>query len=415
MDYPGFSFSVRVEDPSSRARLGRLETPHGGLDTPAFIFCATHGAIKAASAEDLHEAAADIVLANTFHMMLRPGDGLVERMGGLHAFMNWDGPILTDSGGFQIFSLGAAAGGEIKNRAAPSRTPLLSKITEEGAAFRSPYGGEHLTLTPEKAIRVQRALGSDFVVVLDECTPHHVDRDYTAQSLAMTHRWADRSLAAFEEQHDGAQALYGVVQGGVWEDLRRESVDFMASRPFFGHAIGGCLGEHGEQMYDIVAWSLGDAVRERPVHLLGIGGIADIWRGVALGVDTFDCVSPTRIARHGQALMRGAAGFRGNLRNARFREDSRPLEAGCDCKACRGYTRAYIHHLVRADEILGLHLLTVHNIRFMTRLMDEIRTSLREGRFAEACTAWLANTGTGIEEPGAEEAGITEEAGASGG
>ena len=389
-DYPGFKFEVLHEDTASRARVGRIDTPHGSLRTPAFIFCATKAAIKAASTADLEAANVDIILANTYHMLIQPGPDLVAEMGGLHKFMGWDGPMLTDSGGFQIFSLGQGTeADEIKSAGARKQAPLLEKLTEEGATFRSPRDGSRHTLSPEASVEIQRKLGADFIVVLDECTPYHVDRKYTADSLALTKRWADRSLAEFERGHDGRQALYGVVQGGVYEELRRESAEFVSSRPFFGHAVGGCLGAQEDQMYDVVRYSMEPLRRDRPVHLLGIGGIRDIWEGVETGIDTFDCVTPTRIARHGWALSREAPSFRQNLRNAKFRNDDRPLDGDCDCIACRRYSRAYIHHLLKANEILGLHLLTVHNIRYMTRFLATVRAAILSDRLQEAKQDWL--------------------------
>ena len=390
-DYPGFEFEIVARDRASRARLGRLETPHGAIMTPAFIFCATKGAVKAAGPSELAEVGADIILANTYHLLIQPGPDLVARMGGLHDFMAWSGPMLTDSGGFQIFSLGAGAtANEIKGSRQDKRNPLLTELNDEGAVFRSPRDGATHRLTPEISIDIQRKLGADLIVVLDECTPFHVDRDYTARSLELTHRWADRSLAEFDRRHDGRQALYGVIQGGVYEDLRREGAEFVASRPFFGHAVGGCLGAHSDQMYDIVGYATRPLADDRPVHLLGIGGMRDIWEGVALGIDTFDCVTPTRIARHGWALVRRAKDHRVNMRNARHREDAGPLDPECDCRACATVSRAYLHHLLKANEILGLQLLTLHNMRFMTRLMATIRAALRAGRFAEAKAAWFA-------------------------
>lgn len=388
--YPGFGFEVLAEDDGSAARLGRLDTPHGALMTPAFIFCATKAAIKAASPRDLRAVNADIILANTYHMMIQPGAETVERLGGLHRFCGWDGPMLTDSGGFQIFSLGQAGGDEIKSSRDGKRTPLLTKLTEDGATFRSPRDGAYHTLTPEASIDIQRKLGADLIVVLDECTPFHVDRDYTARSLAMTHRWADRCLAEFDRGHDGRQALYGVIQGGIHEDLRREGAEFVASRPFFGHAVGGCLGDHKDALFDIVGYAMTPPPGNRPVHLLGIGGVRDIWEGVALGIDTFDCVTPTRIARHGWALVRQAEGHRLNLRNARFAEDREPLDPECNCPSCRDFSRAYVHHLLKAGEILGIQILTVHNMAFMTRLMATIRAALLAGRFAAARKEWFS-------------------------
>jgi queuine tRNA-ribosyltransferase len=392
VDYPGFGFEVLAEDPGSRARVGRIDTPHGSLRTPAFIFCATKATVKAASVEDLEAANVDIILANTYHMLIQPGPDVVERMGGLHKFMGWDGPMLTDSGGFQIFSLGQGTeADEIKSSGARKQTKLLQKLTEEGATFRSPRDGSYHTLSPESSIQIQRKLGANLIVVLDECTPYHVDQAYTENSLALTKRWADRSLAEFERSHDGRQALYGVVQGGVYEALRRESAEFVSSRPFFGHAVGGCLGAQADQMYDVVRYSMEPLRRDRPVHLLGIGAIRDIWEGVEMGIDTFDCVTPTRIARHGWALSREAPSFRRNLKNAKFREDDAPLDEDCDCIACRRHSRAYIHHLLKANEILGLHLLTVHNIRYMTRLLATVRSAILAGRLKEAKADWLGD------------------------
>lgn len=391
--HPGFDFEIIARDPSSRARLGRLQTPHGGILTPAFVFCATKGAIKAAGPRDLKAVNTDIILANTYHLMIQPGAERVAKMGGLHAFTGWPGPIMTDSGGFQIFSLGRGSDAqEIKGNRQENRMPLLTKLEEDGATFRSPRDGAYHTLTPESSVRIQRRLGADIVIVLDECTPFHVDRDYTARSLAMTHRWAERGLAEFQRSHDGKQALYGVIQGGIYEDLRREGAEFVASKPFFGHAVGGCLGDHKDQLYNIVDYAtrpLADRGDERPVHLLGIGGIRDIWKGVALGIDTFDCVAPTRIARHGWALLRGSENRRINLRNARFAEDAAPLDPDCACHACADFSRAYVHHLLKAGEVFGIQLLTIHNMAFMTRLMSEIRAALLAGSFEAAKADWL--------------------------
>ena len=390
LEYPGFKFEVLAEISDNKARAGHIHTPHGSIDTPAFIFCATQGAIKAASVQDLRSANVNIILANTYHLLIQPGANLIERLGGLHRFIGWDGPIFTDSGGFQIFSLGQAAdANEIKSDGKRKQIPLLQSLTNEGATFRSPRDGSHHTLSPESSIQIQRKLGADLIVVLDECTPYHVDRKYTEESLTMTNRWADRSLAEFERAHDGRQALYGVIQGGVYEDLRNKSAKFVSSRPFFGHAVGGCLGAQENQMHDVVRYSLMPLRRDRPVHLLGIGGIRDIWEGVEMGIDTFDCVIPTRIARHGWALSHEAPSFRRNLKNAKFRFDEAPLENNCDCVACCHHSRAYIHHLFKANEILGLNLLTVHNIHYMTRLLATVRSAILSGRLREARADWL--------------------------
>ena len=391
--YAGFKFEVMGSDPTSRARVARIDTPHGPIQTPNFIFCATKATVKAATIDNLEESNVDIILANTYHMLIQPGPDLVAEMGGLHKFMGWKGPMLTDSGGFQIFSLGAGTeADEIKAAGTRKQKPLLQKISENGATFRSPRDGTYHTLTPESSIDIQRKLGADLIVVLDECTPYHVDRHYTLDSLALTKRWAERSLAEFQRGHEGNQALYGVVQGGVYEDLRRDSAEFVSSRPFFGHAVGGCLGAQKDQMYDAINYSVEQLRKDRPVHLLGVGGIRDIWEGVEMGIDTFDCVTPTRIARHGWALTRQPPNFRKNLRNAQFRKNNNPLEMDCDCTTCQRHSQAYIHHLFKAGEILGLQLLTVHNIRHMTRLLEAVRSSILGGRLKEEKRRWLGGS-----------------------
>ena len=388
--YPGFSFEIKQQCKDTDARLGWLTTPHGSIETPNFIFCATKAAIKGATPNDLKVAETDIILSNTYHLLLRPGPDLVEKMGGLHKFMGWDGPMLTDSGGFQIFSLGhGSVAEEIKGKRSKSYTNTLRKITEEGATFKSYIDGSKHMLTPESSIDIQRKLGADMILVLDECTPFHVDKRYTERSMEMSHRWADRSMAEFERGHDGRQSLYGIVQGGVYEDLRLRSSSFISSRPFFGHAIGGSLGSTKSQMYEVVDYAMAGLSKDRPIHLLGIGGIDDIWENAAKGIDTFDCVSPTRIARHAWGLNRTAKKYRLNLQNARFREDPAPIDSECDCTTCQNYSRAYIHYLFKAKELLGMHLLVVHNIRFMTRLFQTIRMALRNDNYLETKRAWL--------------------------
>lgn len=392
--YPNFAFDILAADPAgSHARLGRLTTPHGVLETPAFIFCATKAAMKAASPAALREEKTQIILSNTYHLMLQPGAELVEKMGGLHRFMGWDGPMLTDSGGFQIFSLGhGSVADEIKGRRDIARPKTLLKVSEKGAAFRSYIDGRKHLLTPEGSIDIQRKLGADLIVTFDECTPYHSDRRYTERSLRLSNRWADRCIAEFGRGDDGRQALYGILQGGIYEDLRHEAAEFVNSRPFFGNAVGGTLGGSTAQMDEVVGFAMAKLNRARPTHLLGIGGIRDIFAGVAQGIDTFDCVSPTRIARHGAALMQGVKSERVNLRNARFREDANPIDETCDCYCCRNFTRAYVHHLIKAEELLGLQLLTQHNIAVMNRLTRELRAAIPEGRLAELRKRWVVDS-----------------------
>jgi queuine tRNA-ribosyltransferase len=283
----------------------------------------------------------------------------------------------------------------------------LKLINEDGATFKSYMGGKMYTLTPESSIKIQRQLGADLIVVLDECTPFNVDKSYTERSMHMSHRWAVRSLNAFNTLNtDGRQALYGIIQGGVYEDLREAGTDFVNSQPFFGHAVGGSLGASKDQMEDIVSFTMSRLSRDRPVHLLGIGGVRDIFHGVEQGIDTFDCVHPTRLARHGGALVRAKhwrdQPYKGsdhlNMRNAIYREDPRPIDSDCACDTCKNYSRAYLHHLFKADELLGLTALTVHNVAFMNDLLKAIRNAIAEDRLQAEKANWLVNNSEIIAE-----------------
>lgn len=391
-DYTHFSFDITHRDPSSKARCGVLHTPHGSIETPNFIFCATKGALKGITTAQAREAGVDIILSNTYHMMLQPGSEIVAKHGGLHRFLDWDGPMFTDSGGFQIFSLGhGGVANEIKGKRQMGAMRDNVNITEEGAYFKSYIDGRVHLLTPEISMQVQKNLGADLVVVLDECTPFHSDKAYTERSMHMSHRWALRSLQEFERLDDGSQALYGIVQGGVYEDLRKVSAEFVAEMPFFGQAVGGSLGGSKEQMHDVVGLASTYLNPGRPTHLLGIGGFTDIWNGVALGMDTFDCTHPTRVARHGGALVHPSVGEgreHFNMRNSRFREDLQPIDEECPCYCCQNFTRSYIHHLLKAGELLSGQLLSIHNVSFMMRVAREVREALKEGRFAEAKKVW---------------------------
>jgi queuine tRNA-ribosyltransferase len=390
-----FAFTTQYPIVGSRARLGKLQTPHGTIETPAFIFCATKAAIKGLTVDQMHACDTQIILSNTYHLMLQPGAEIISKIGGLHKFMGWNGPMLTDSGGFQIFSLGhGSVAAEIKGKRTTDRPKTLLTISEEGAKFKSYIDGSMHLLTPEKSIQIQRLLGPDLVVVLDECTPYHVNKAYTQRSLELSHRWALRSLREFQRKDDGSQALYGIIQGGVYEDLRKEGCDFVNSQPFFGHAIGGSLGADKSQMYDVVAITAAKLDPTRPIHLLGIGGIRDIFEGVAHGIDTFDCVHPTRLARHGGALVRPPhalkeGGEHLNLRNSACREDHNPIEPDCSCSTCQNYSRAYIHHLLKAQELIGMTLITLHNVTFMNRLLAAIRLAIAQGRLTEERKHWI--------------------------
>lgn len=386
------NFKFEIAHTYGRARLGMLHTPHGVIKTPAFIFCGTKASVKGISPRQLEEAETQIILSNTYHLFSYPGAQYVQERGGLHKFMGWNGPMFTDSGGFQIFSLGhGSVADEIKGRR--SGVSTLKKITENGALFKSYWDGSDQLLTPEKSIQVQRQLGADLIVAFDECTPYHSDKRYTEKSMERSHRWEKRSLDEFIRQNDYSQAIYGIVQGGVHEDLRKRSAEFVSSHPFFATAIGGTLGSTKEQMYEVVEMAMNGLDISRPIHLLGIGGIGDIFRGVAKGIDTFDCVHPTRIARHGGALVK--AKYRDhdtrehiNLKRSEYSTDDNPIEMDCNCETCRRFSRAYLHYLLKAKELLALQAIAVHNIYFMNKLMSEIREGLSNGKIEEVKNKW---------------------------
>jgi queuine tRNA-ribosyltransferase len=384
---------------SSEARCGVISTPHGDIETPNFIFCATKASIKGIAPDDMKAAGTEIILSNTYHLMLQPGSDVVKKLGGLHKMMGWDGPIFTDSGGYQIFSLGhGSVASEIKGNRTGTRPKTLLKITEEGAKFKSYLDGSYHMLTPEKSMQIQKDLGADLVVVLDECTPYHVDKSYTANSMRMSHRWAIRSLNEFKRIDDGSQALYGIIQGGIYSDLRKESASFVNDNEFFAHAIGGSLGASKDQMHEIVGVTMSMLSKDRPVHLLGIGGVSDIFNGVKYGIDTFDCVHPTRLARHGGALvtanLKREEGDESdneyfNLRNSRFKLDERPIDSSCGCNTCKKFSRGYIHHLLKAKELLAMQLITIHNVYFMNRLMLAIRNAIKNNNLDQERDYWV--------------------------
>lgn len=356
-----FSFELVKECPKTGARAGILHTPHGDIKTPVYMPVGTQGTVKAATPVQVKETGAQIILSNTYHLYLRPGHELVKKAGGLHQFMQWDKPILTDSGGFQVFSLGE-----------------LRKLTEEGAEFQSHIDGSRHKLTPEKAVEIQEALGSDIMMCLDECTPYPAEYEYAKSSMHRTHRWAERCKKAQTRQD---QALFGIVQGSMFADLRRESAKAIADLDFIGCGIGGLsVGEPKEIMYEMLEEVNPILPRNKPRYLMGVGSADCLLESVERGVDMFDCVLQTRIARNGTALHPTGKIV---VRNAAYAEDFSPIDDTCDCYTCRNFTRAYIRHLVKADEILGATLLTIHNIRFSVRLMERIRESILNGDFPE--------------------------------
>jgi queuine tRNA-ribosyltransferase len=389
-------FDIRTT--AGRARTGTLKLAHGEVRTPAFVPLATKAVVKTLEVREAEALGFDMVLGNTFHLFLTPGHELIARLGGLHRFMRWDRPVITDSGGFQVFSMGhGTVADEIKGRAPQAagggeRAGAILKIAEEGVTFRSYLDGSTKFMGPETSMEVQAALGSDIALVFDECTPFHGGRDYTARSTERTHRWLDRCLAWHERHGPAGQVVYGIVQGGVEEDLRRASAQEVAARPVGGIAIGGTLGEHKEQMFEVVDWALSELDEGRPRHLLGIGEIDDLVRGVEVGIDTFDCAMPTRIGRHGMAIVPDPDHrWRVDLAKARWRAADEPLLDGCPCSACGyGYSRAYLHYLFKAQEQTAQRLVTIHNLAYVQRLMAELRAAIDGGRLADAAAATRA-------------------------
>ncbi|SFO39171.1 tRNA guanosine(34) transglycosylase Tgt [Nitrosospira briensis] len=352
------------------ARRGTLSLTHGTVETPAFMPVGTYGAVKTMSPAELREVNAHIVLGNTFHLWLRPGLEVVEAHGGLHRFMGWDGPILTDSGGFQVFSLG-----------------VMRKITEEGVRFKSPVNGDVCFLTPEESMRIQHVLDSDIVMIFDECTPYPADEAAASVSMELSLRWAERSRRAHSVAGN-PNALFGIVQGGMYEDLRDQSLSTLLDIGFDGYAIGGLsVGEPKDDMQRILKHVAPRLPAEKPRYLMGVGTPADIVNAVSQGIDMFDCVLPTRNARNGWLYTRNGII---KLRNSQYRLDTAPPDEQCDCYTCRHFTRAYLHHLQRTGEILGARLNTLHNLHYYQQLMGEIRTAIEAGRFEEYVHAFQA-------------------------
>ena len=358
---PAVTYELIRQCPETGARAGRLHTPHGSFDTPMFMPVGTQGTVKTLSPEELHTMGAGVILGNTYHLFLRPGHEIVKKAGGLHRFMNWDGAILTDSGGFQVFSLGA-----------------LRKISEEGVAFRSHHDGSKQFLSPEKSMEIQMALGSDIAMAFDECTPYPADYEYACRSMRLTTRWAKRCQAVHNRED---QALFGIVQGGMYADLRQESAEQLVAMDFPGYAIGGLsVGEPKPLMYEVLEQTVPFLPQNKARYLMGVGTPDCLVEGVARGIDMFDCVFPTRVARNGTAITSQG---RVVIRNAAYIEDFMPLDPECDCYTCRNYSRAYLRHLIRCDEIFGLRLMSLHNLHYLIKLMHQIRTAIIDGNYPE--------------------------------
>ncbi len=344
------------------ARLGRLHTPHGVIETPIFMPVGTQATVKAMTPEELKEIGSQIILSNTYHLYMRPGHDLIERAGGLHKFMNWDKPILTDSGGFQVFSLGP-----------------LRKIKEEGVEFRSHLDGSKHFLSPEKATEIQNALGSDMIMAFDECAPYPADRQYVKNSLERTTRWLERCKAA--HKYPEKQALFGIVQGGMYKELREQSAKEITAIDLPGYAIGGLsVGEPKDMMYEVLDYTVPLLPEDKPRYLMGVGSPDDLLEGVLRGIDMFDCVLPTRIARNGTAMTSQGKVV---VRNASYAEDFTSLNPECDCYTCKNYTKAYLRHLIKCNEILGARLLTIHNLHFLLKMMENVREAIKEDRLLD--------------------------------
>jgi queuine tRNA-ribosyltransferase len=396
--------------PHSPARVGELVTRHGVVRTPTFVAVATRASVKGVEPAALADLGLELLIANTYHLHLRPGEDVVAALGGLHGFSGWRGPTMTDSGGFQVFSLGAgkehgvgkvapifpgpgesdaALAALVRRNGAP-----LVRLSEGGAWFRSIVDGSEHTFTPESVITIERKLGADIILPLDECTSPLHDHAYTRAAMERTHRWARRALKAFQLSADDptfpnpGQELYGIVQGGAYEDLRRESTRVVGEMGFAGFAIGGSLGRSKDDMWRVLDWTIPALPQDKVRHLLGIGEIEDIFAAVARGVDTFDCAAPTRMARNGSVFLRGAPRHRIHLRNAAFRLDDRPIDPTCDCPTCTQHSRAYLQHLCRSGELSYYRLATLHNLRFMARLMDEIRAAIAADRLETLVREW---------------------------
>src|SRR6476469_8417108 len=380
-------FEIHARDPATQARAGVLHTAHGDVRTPAFVPLATKATVRGLTPAAVEELGFDIVLGNTFHLFLDPGHDLIREFGGLHEFMGWRRPIVTDSGGFQVFSMvyGSVAK-KVKGRSAcgKERHGKVLSSEEDGVTFRSYIDGSERFMAPETSMEIQAALNSDLALVFDECTPLNVPRDYTARSTERTHRWLRRCLDWHHEHGPEGQLVYGIVQGGVFEDLRVESAQASAASECDGIAIGGSLGADKPEMYQVVEWTTKHLPEDRPRHLLGIGKIDDLVRGVELGIDTFDCAMPTRLCRHGIVLVPDpVARWRVDLTKSRWKDSDEPLMEGCPCPACAlGLSRGYLRYLAHARELTGQRLFTLHNLAFVERVMRRLREAIAGGRLA---------------------------------
>lgn len=393
-----------IEASDGAARTGRLRTAHGDVETPAFVPLATTGAVRGLDSDEVAALGFELILGNTFHLFLRPGAERVAELGGLHRFMGWERAIVTDSGGFQVFSLAhGSVADEVKGRrGAGGGHGRVLEVGEEGVRFRSYLDGSERFMGPEESLAVQVALGSDIALAFDECTPYHADYDYTARSTERTHRWLERCCAWHERHGPARQALFGIVQGGVHERLRRDSAERVAAAPVDGLAIGGTLGRDKPQMRAVLELTAPLLPVAAPKHLLGIGEPDDLLDGIALGLDLFDCAVPTRLGRHGMALAPlPSERFRLDVRGRALERDEAPLVEGCPCPACRRHTRAYLHYLARAEDLTAVRLLTLHNLTYLERIVRGARAAIRAGAYGryrravlDGAAPWAATGGS---------------------
>lgn len=378
-----FNFKIESSDKNSKARAGKIFTKHGVINTPSFVPVGTQATIKSLSNLDLKEIGVQIFFINTYHIYLRPGLEVIKHFNGLHEFTSWNGPLITDSAGFQIFSLG-----EGRRLKVLEDEPKLVKISDKGVVFRSHLDGSEHYFTPEKSIEAQGILGADITLAFDECTYYPATHDYAQKAMERTHSWALRCLAVAGKELKDYQALYGVVQGSIFEDLRKESARFIGALPFQGFAIGGvAVGESKEEMKDVLKWVIPNLPENKPRHLLGVGEIDDIFDLVENGIDTFDCVMPSRLGRMGHTLVHSSkfivhsSKWTIDITKAEYAKDKRPIDENCNCLVCKNYSRGYINHLFRAKELLSYRLATYHNIYFINELLRKIRLSISEGKF----------------------------------
>ena len=393
-------FELKSKDKNSRARAGIIHTDHGDIETPIFMPVGTQATVKTLDSRDLSDMQAQIILGNTYHLHLRPGENVIAEAGGLHKFINWDKPILTDSGGFQVFSLGLQKKSENKvavkkmNQQEEVPPEQLVSIDEEGVTFKSHIDGSTHRFTPESAIDTEHRLGADIIMAFDECTPDTASREYTAEAMERTHRWAERSFTAHEKNttyHGYRQFLFGIIQGANYEDLRKESAQFISSLNFDGIAIGGeSIGYNMEATANILDWVYPLIPENKPRYAMGVGLYpADLLVAIEHGVDMFDCVAPTRLARHGMLFcFDKEKKHRLNIKNVRYIKDAGPIDADCDCSTCLNYSRAYLHHLFAADEMTGLRLASIHNLRFMLKLMEQARQAIGADSWQNLLKKW---------------------------